>query len=177
MTKGLQRPLNKSYISYFLFIVSIEFAVSIHCNRYHPCMCFPSVVFFPSPYLFAVAFIMSSLYIFHQLCFSFAVFVHCSHYLDLVDESDFSEEIYHVHCLLLVIMNSVVMLFFFRFFRPVLLANFSTSPIYSSLTSPPYRYCPSPGSALLLLQVCSYVISAPKLRNSRAFEWCGSTVH
>jgi hypothetical protein len=46
-------------------------------------MCFPSVVFFPSPYLFVVVIIMSSLYILHQLCFRFAVFVHFGHYSDI----------------------------------------------------------------------------------------------
>jgi hypothetical protein len=35
--------------------------------------------------------------------------------------------------------------------RPTLLANFSASPIYSSRTSPPYRYFQPPDSALLLL--------------------------
>jgi hypothetical protein len=33
--------------------------------------------------------------------------------------------------------------------RPALLTNFSASPIYSSLTSPPYRYFQPPSSGLL----------------------------
>jgi hypothetical protein len=81
--KGLQIPLNKSYISYFLFIVSIEFAESIHCSLHRIIL----------------------VCVFHQLCFPFAKFVHCGHYSDLVDESGFSKEIHHVHCFLLVIFQ------------------------------------------------------------------------
>jgi hypothetical protein len=88
-TKVLRATLiNHIFIIHFIFSlpVSIEFAVSIHCNGHRiilVCMCFPSVVFFPSPYLFVVVIIMLSLYIFHPLCFPFAVFVQCGHYSDI----------------------------------------------------------------------------------------------
>jgi hypothetical protein len=42
--------------------------------------------------------ILSSLYVFDYLCFFFAVFVHCGHNSNLVDESGFSEKLHHVHC-------------------------------------------------------------------------------
>jgi hypothetical protein len=89
------------YIVFYL-PVSLEFVVFVHCGHL---VYFPSIVFFPLPCLFVMVVIMSSLCVLYYLCFPFVVFVQFGHISNLVDESGFSEEIHHIHCLFLVIFQ------------------------------------------------------------------------
>jgi hypothetical protein len=97
-----------SLFRYVLFYlpVSLEFIVFVHCDSHRIILVyFPSILFSALPCVFVMIVIISTLYVFDYLSFPFAVFVHCGHNSNLVDESGFSEEIHYVHCLLLVIFQ------------------------------------------------------------------------
>jgi hypothetical protein len=93
-----------SQISCFIFQFPFEFVVFDHCGRHRIILVyFPSIVFFPLLCLFFMVVIISSLYVFDYMCFPFAVFVHCGHNSNQVDEYGFPEEIHRVYCFLLVL--------------------------------------------------------------------------